>query len=137
MKKLINQKGTAAVEFALVLPLLMVIVFGIIDFSFVLYDKQIITNASREGARVGIVAQSPRVTDPAITTVVNNYVSNHLITFGSVKTATTTIARTGLLFGDNLTVTVKFDYRFLVLPKFISTLTGVQNLNATTVMRME
>ncbi len=137
MKKLLCQRGTSAVEFALVLPLLMIIVFGIIEFSFILYDKQIITNASREGARAGIVAQSPRVTDTQITTVVNNYISNHLVSFGSVKTATTTILGTGSSFGNPLTVTVTYPYTFLVLPKFISTLTGGTTLVAATVMRME
>ena len=45
------QRGAAAVEFAIVLPLLLVFVFGIIEFGFLLYDKAVITNASREGAR--------------------------------------------------------------------------------------
>jgi Flp pilus assembly protein TadG len=50
-----SQRGAAVVEFAFVLPLLLVILFGIIEFSFLLYDKAMLTNASREGARVGIV----------------------------------------------------------------------------------
>ena len=56
-----SQKGASAVEFALVLPLLMLITFGIIEFGMLMYNKQVITNASREGARAGIVASSPRV----------------------------------------------------------------------------
>ncbi|MCK5219206.1 pilus assembly protein, partial [bacterium] len=46
-----NQRGAAAVEFAIVLPLLALILFGTIDFALLFYNKQVLTNASREGAR--------------------------------------------------------------------------------------
>ncbi len=138
MKKLLYRKGASAVEFALILPLLMVIVFGIIEFSFILFDKQIITNASREGARAGIVAQSHRLTDAQITAVVNTYISTYLVSFASVKaTATTTVVRAGSNFENPLTVTVTYPYTFLVLPNFISAISGVKTITATTVMNME
>jgi Flp pilus assembly protein TadG len=43
---------------ALVLPLLIIILFGIIEFGRVFHSYLIITHASREGARVGVVGQS-------------------------------------------------------------------------------
>jgi len=49
-----DPKGVAALEFAVTLPLLAVLVFGLIDFGCLLYDKQVITNAGREAARAGI-----------------------------------------------------------------------------------
>ena len=51
----INNKGNAAIEFAIILPLFLFICLGIIEFSVLLYDKAMITNASREGARKGIL----------------------------------------------------------------------------------
>ena len=50
-----HQKGAVAVEFALILPVLVLLLFGIVEFSLLMYNKQILTNASREGARYGIV----------------------------------------------------------------------------------
>ena len=137
MGKLKNQKGVAAVEFALVLPILVMMAFGIIEFSLILYDKAVITNASREGARAGIVSQSPRVPDGEVTTVVENYCKDYLVTFGTPNTPVTAIARTGNSFGDDLTVAVTYSYGFLVLPNFITGITGPLDLTATTVMRME
>lgn len=50
-----SEQGASAVEFALVLPILIFITFAIIEFGILLFDKAVITNASREGARYGIV----------------------------------------------------------------------------------
>ena len=59
--KITEEKGASAVEFAIILPLLVVFLFGIIEFGIIFYDKAMITNASREGARKGIVFRDPRV----------------------------------------------------------------------------
>ena len=45
-----KQKGAQAVEFALVLPFFILILFLVLDFGMLVYNKAIITNASREGA---------------------------------------------------------------------------------------
>ena len=56
-----NEDGVAAVEFALILPVLLVLVFGIINYGILLYDQAVITNAAREGARWGglLIHQRP------------------------------------------------------------------------------
>ena len=134
-----SPKGTAIVEFAFVLPVLLLILIGIIEFSLALYDKAILTNASREGARAGIVSQSPRVTDGGIRTVVKNYCQTFLITFGgdTLEDGDIVISRTGDTFGSDLTVTVNYRYDFLVLPSFMTVALGPINLAAQTLMRLE
>jgi len=49
------QRGAAAVEFALVLPLLLLLVFGIINFGFLMAQKASLSNSTRAGARYGTV----------------------------------------------------------------------------------
>ncbi|MHC4321967.1 MAG: TadE/TadG family type IV pilus assembly protein [Planctomycetota bacterium] len=131
------QKGAAAVEFAIIAPLLFTILFGIIEFSLLLYDKAVITNASREGARYGILWGPNRPTDAEILAKVGSYTSDRLITFGTMVSPTTTIVRSGSDPGDALTVTVVYNYDFLLLPNFISALSNVTTLSAETVMRLE
>ncbi len=46
-----RERGAAAVEMALILPLLLLIVGGIIDFGRFFYTQNIVVNAAREGAR--------------------------------------------------------------------------------------
>jgi Flp pilus assembly protein TadG len=138
LRKVGEQQGAAATEFALVLPLLIILVFGIIEFSVLLYDKAMITNASREGARAGIVYSYPdRITDAEIKSVINTYCKNYLITFGSGTLQDPVIARTGSSSGDSLTVTVRYKYDFLVLPNFIGSLIGGKEITGQTIMRME
>ncbi|MFO0794283.1 MAG: TadE family protein [Candidatus Brocadiaceae bacterium] len=139
MRKLSARNGGAAVEFAIIVPFLFMVMFGIIEFGLILYDQQIITNASREGARLGIVVRDTgsRVSDSEINSCVNNYCANNLITFGAGSTPTITITRTGTTFGNDLTVRVVYHYNFLVFPNFISSFVGGKDLKAQTVMKME
>jgi Flp pilus assembly protein TadG len=136
--KIKDQKGVAAIEFAIILPVLVVLLFGFIEFSILLYDKAMLTNASREGARAGIVYSDPNpITDADITAVVDNYCASHLISFGTGSAVNTAISRTVESFGNALTVTVTYRYDFLVLPNFVTSLIGGVNLGAETVMRLE
>jgi Flp pilus assembly protein TadG len=73
-----GQEGAAAVEFAIVLPLLMLLLAGLIDFGWLFYWQHTVINASRAGARYGVQAKlvdgvSTPYTDADITTLVNKY----------------------------------------------------------------
>jgi len=58
----LNERGAVAAEFALLLPVILLILFGTIEFGMIMYSREVITNASREGARAGIVQVSPKPT---------------------------------------------------------------------------
>src|SRR6266571_8289178 len=64
-----GQRGQAMVEFALGLPLLLMVVFAIVDFGRAYSVYVTITNAAREGARYG-------VTDPTDTSGITSAVTN-------------------------------------------------------------
>lgn len=57
-----NEEGAAVVEFALVMPILALIIFGIIDFGRAFYTVNNIISAVREGARYGAVLTAPAST---------------------------------------------------------------------------
>jgi Flp pilus assembly protein TadG len=52
---LADENGQAMVEFALVLPILLIVLLGIVDFGRAWNARQVITDAAREGARVTVV----------------------------------------------------------------------------------
>jgi Flp pilus assembly protein TadG len=49
------EDGAALLEFAIVLPLMLLILFGMIDFGLFFQRYQVVTNAAREGARVAVL----------------------------------------------------------------------------------
>ena len=144
-----RERGAAAVEFAIVLPLLFVMLFGIVEFSVIMYDKALITSASREGARFGAVFQDPRPTCDQIDTGAVQAYQQGLVTFGGSKTITkkcfrgnTEITGTNPVcsqMGDALAVQTTFTYNYLFIPRFVATLAGRVSLplRSTTIMRCE
>ncbi len=76
MRKL-NERGAVAAEFALLLPVLLTILFGIIEFGMIMYSREVVTNASREGARAGIVQGPPKRTEGEIVAIANNYLTRY------------------------------------------------------------
>jgi len=128
------------VEFAFTLPLLIILLFGIMEFSLVLFNKAVITNASRVGSRSGTVFQpDPQKTDTEIQNIVIGVISNNLITFGSdvVGNSDVGVIRTTDATGDEyLTITVDYDYEFLLLPNFLTFGNDI-SLRAETTMRFE
>jgi Flp pilus assembly protein TadG len=137
-----NQTGGALVEFALILPLILLLVFGIIEFSLLLYNKAVITNASREGARLGIVYAPTRPTASQITTHAKSYCGSYLVSFGNDTPSSTLLQGPCANTGENLEVQVVYNYSFLIFPDVLSGFFGGTNtsglqLSARTVMRCE
>jgi Flp pilus assembly protein TadG len=136
MRSLINEKGASAVEFVFILPVVLLLLIGIIDFGVLFYNKQVITNACREGARAG----TTRTTDP-ISQIVLDYCStstpgDRLITFNSVKPQPiTTVTGGNGAFQQPLTVRVTYNYSFLA-PSLIG-LAPQLTVAAQTTMYME
>ena len=109
-----DQRGTALIEMAFTLPLLLLISVGIIEFGRAFQTWQIVTNAAREGARVAVL---PGYSDSMVTSRVQQYIQ-----VGVLGPATPTIAiqrnvsvsyGTGTATGSK--VTVSYPYKFMVL----------------------
>ena len=80
-----DERGAAAVEFAMILPLLILLVFGIVQFSLAYNRQQGLHAAAREGARI---ASLPQTTQSEITSRVNSSLSG--IPFSASPTITIT-----------------------------------------------
>ena len=141
-KILKNQKGTSIVEFAIILPLLLMLIFGILEFGVMFYDRQVITNASREGARAGIVQALTRPTPGEIAVVVQTYCNNRLFNLGGPRNLTISVTTNGnptgcANFAEDLRVSVTFPYDFLIFSRLISAFGNTINLTADTIMKCE
>jgi Flp pilus assembly protein TadG len=102
-----SQRGVALVEFAIVLPLLVIFMYGIITFSVAILNKHIMTNATREGARVatlygGEVSQAKPTTE--------NYLNGKLINFGAAAEPIVTVTTTPTATGTDVRVRAEYAY---------------------------
>jgi len=107
------------VEFALVLPLLLIVLFMMVDFGVGFARWIAITNATREGARYGAVGHSPdeirdRVVDRA----------NGILTAGDISVGYLDPDGDGVAIGDSVVVKADYEYALLTpLGRFLSGLT--------------
>ena len=134
-----QQQGSIAVEFVILLPFLLVILFGIIDVSLMLYDKMAITNAARAAARAGTCVSVPPLTADQITAVAMTALNGSLFGGGGSTTkATVIVSQTnGTTTGNPLAVTVSYPYHGLFIGSALTALTGTISLSATAVMNYE
>jgi len=126
-----NRRGAAAVEFAIIAPVFFLLVFGMIEFGRMIMVQQIITNASREGARIAVL-------DGATTNGVTTQVTNYLDGAG-VRGATVSVdpdPPTDAGWGEPVTVEVTIPFSnvsWLPVPMFV----GDMDLSSTASMRRE
>jgi Flp pilus assembly protein TadG len=129
-----NDAGSELVELAIVMPILVILLLGIVDFAFLFQRWEVVTNSAREGARLGSLgtADSPGGYDTAD---VQNRVETFLESGGLRATPTvavdfdTTDDVNGVIV-DTVTVSVTYPSDFIFLP-------GSINLVSSSEMRSE
>ncbi len=136
-----NERGTALLETALVLPLVLLVSVSIFEFGRAYQTWQVLTNASREAARIAVL---PGTTDADIQTRVQQYLTaGQLSATASVAVDRTRTISIGLGTASSTRVTVSYPFSFLVLnpvAKLVvgnSTLGGAFTMNAQAEMRNE
>ncbi len=132
-----GERGQTLVEFALLLPIFLILLFAIVDFGLGLNAWITITNSAREGARVGAVgADSATITERVQATGAGG-----LKAWSSNGTVTVTNAQGQP--GESVTVKVDYDYDLITplagLMQFVSgnTIGPTLNLSSTADMRLE
>ena len=119
----------------------MLIVMGIIDFAFALQQYQVVTNAAREGARIGAL---PEYTTADVQGRVRSYLQagglQLLPTTNSVAFADVPIVPGGATTVSTVIVTVVYPHEMIFLnpfTQFFGSSLGTVNLSARAAMRAE
>lgn len=116
--RLRDQRGSQVVEFAIAATVLLVLLFGIIEYGYVLSFKQSLTQAAAEGARQAAV-NGPAAALPQVAKAVGAF--NQTCGVGGLDcTASDTPADTGCTTtGECLRVRVSYNWKdYPILPKF-------------------
>ena len=125
------------VEMIFVLPVLMLMMFGIIEFGVLFGQWQTLTNAAREGARNAIVFRTgcdTTTVESAVRTTVKDYADAVGITLTDAD-----ISITGACGGSDTSTSVSAShtYTFLVVPGFAATVAPTIDLVGRSSMRNE
>lgn len=106
-----RERGGSAVEFALTVPILLIILIGIFDVGRAFLTKQALTTATREGARMAVAARP--VTDAEVTAMVQSYLNDARVK-GSSITIDPGVA--GVATGTAIKVRAETEMKFTILP---------------------
>jgi hypothetical protein len=130
-----SEAGQAMLELAIVLPVLLLILFSIIEFGFVLGRYQVVVNASREAARTASLYRQP--CDPEkLTTETNESVTQFSGTLGMTLPPPQIVSDPGdLCESRRFEVTVTFDHPISLLSAVFKD--GTIPLSSTTTMLNE
>jgi hypothetical protein len=149
-----REGGQAVIELALTLPLLLLVLTGIIDFGFQFQRYEVVTNAAREGARVGMLPGygPPDASARALSYLLAGGIGGTVRACGGAVTPntkcatavveTTTIPGTGppAKTVQQIKVTVEYDHEYTfvgpIMGLFGGSL-GTVRLSAISTMRLE
>jgi Flp pilus assembly protein TadG len=148
-----GERGQAVIELALTLPLLLLVVFGIIDFGFMFQRYEAVTNAAREGARLGVLADytATEAQNRALDYLVASGLNGPIRACGTgttvknsrcaqMTTSTVTVAgSTPVKTVDQVTMVVEYDhqYQFVgpIMNLFGSNLASIRLRSASSMRR--
>jgi Flp pilus assembly protein TadG len=143
MKRDTRERGSAMVETAIAIPILLVLMVGIFEIGRAFQTWQVLTNAAREGARMAVIPSSSQTTTTAL---IRQYMVDGQLT----KFATAAVVvNKGASINVNGTaisasaVTVDYPFEFIMLQPVVrlvapgATVGGPLTMRATAIMRNE
>ncbi len=108
-----RRRGAAAVEFALVLPLFVTVLFGVIEYGWVFYQNFNVASSVRDGLRVGVTVAQVASPDPKATAVKR---TQDLLTAVGINPASVTLNATynGTPPSKTLSLSASTPYKALI-----------------------
>ena len=128
-----KEDGQALVEFALIMPFLLLFLVGIIEFGRAWNEHEVLTDATREGARKAAI-DNPNITLDSVNNTIIARLASANITADSIV-----VNWDDAVHGSDITVHVVVPYRFVFFGALAGWATGDRNilLKSTFTMRNE
>ena len=128
-----DDRGQALVEFALIMPFLLLFLVGIVEFGRAWNQHQVITDAAREGARKAVVFDASVTVDTVESTI------KRALAAAGINPANATITGQGTWLLDsnqNATVSISLPYRFIFFGALKQWTTGESTVQLRTSVTM-
>jgi Flp pilus assembly protein TadG len=131
-----HQSGQALAEFAMVLPLLILLILGLFEFARAWNTLQVMTDAAREAARRGVIASTPPPDSMSVISTVQQALAR--ASLDSAK-ATVDVSVEGAwpgVRGKKLTVGVSYPYQFFYVGRLLAWAAGQDAITLRTSVEM-
>jgi Flp pilus assembly protein TadG len=151
-----RERGSVVLELALAMPVFLFLVAGALDLGMLFWEKHVITNAAREGARAAAkatdigTAVKAKLTQSAVKTVVQTYLTQHAVknlTGGALTLDSTMFTYTWTTTASGTVLSVSLNqipYKMQLIPNIKTMFGGTRTtgddafyLNAQTSMAAE
>jgi hypothetical protein len=121
-----GNSGQALVEFLIVVPILLLLFFGIVELGAAWRSFQVVTNSAREGARAAVL---PNATEAGVRAIVANRLTTGGLTAGDATVVINCTAGAGACFGagrsgQQTEVRISFPHQFILLGPLVQLATG-------------
>ena len=133
-----NRSGQAAMELALILPVLLILVVGILEFSRAYHVKHVVTDAAREGARRAVV-QDPHIAQDSVEAAISLAVSRAGVRAGELALSfdrNPPPAGHWREKGTMQTVSVSVQYRFQFFGPLVKMAAGQETITIASMLTM-
>lgn len=132
-----GDRGQALVEFAIIIPILLAVLLGIVEFARAWQIQQVVTNAAREGARVGVINTNGSA---EVYAAIQVYLESANVDISQADWTTGTVLSS--TSGDPDTVMVSYNYTYSLFGPVMNLLgggatPGSVTLSSTSIMRNE
>lgn len=126
--KRLGESGQALVEFAIVTPMLLLLVLGIVDFGRAFYTYHVMIDAAREGARMGAV-HNPATTQDDVNLRINTLLHGAGMDTAEASPTGAQKSISGFHTGSGTVLTVTIDYPYYI--RWITPFLGWTNAQAS------
>ena len=129
-----SHRGAALVELALIVPILLLLAFGMIEFGRAFFISHVLATAAREGARRAVVTRNLAANQAQVTGLICNEIASAIATCNDVQIQITP----GVRRGDPVTVDLQYQLRLItgVVANLLGLPTAIP-LRSTCTMRDE
>lgn len=129
-----DERGTALIETAFTLPLVLLLSVGVFEFGRGFQSWQVLTNAAREGARIAVL---PGTSDETVASRVQAYLEGGQLS--APERATVAIVRNGEISigtatASASTITVSYPFEFMVLQPVVQLVVSGSTVGAPITM---
>ncbi len=136
-RKTLRPRGLVMVELALILPVILLLVWGMAETGVALYNKTILTYATRDAARIGVLARIPHMSEAEIEAQARSYLKDSLLFYSPQGTTIEVDKPEPVREADRLRVTIRHEYAGLGLGRLMTGSSGLMVVSSSAVMRYE